>query len=428
MSQLDLQAIAERALELMLAQGFEHAQSSARLTQLTELNIELNRPSLLRSTETHRLGLLGLVGGRKAATELSDLSEHALREAVAALHADAAGAPADEANAVSAGQRADIVQGPQHPDVDLLASQVQALLEFRACETPKMMLSEGCASHTLTQTCTLTSGGSVLASRIGALSLMASGSARDGKRASSFNDAGGQTHDLAAQPAQAHFGIEAMMRESERQVDPSALKAHFTGDVVLTPYAVVDLLDWFQSQISDDRLIAGTSLYARRVGQAIASPLLHLHSRFDAPGVAAISADAFATPALAVLDSGMLRSLTPSLYGSRKTGLPHVPVASGGWSIAAGSTPLADLLRGVTRGVLVGRFSMGMPSPGGDFSGVVKNSFLIEDGQVGTALSGVMAAGNMARMLEAVSAVSAERIDTGAWHLPWLRIGGLHFS
>jgi hypothetical protein len=39
-----------------------------------------------------------------------------------------------------------------------------------------------------------------------------------------------------------------------------------------------------------------------------------------------------------------------------------------------------------------------------------------------------MAAGNMARMLEAVSAVSAERIDTGAWHLPWLRIGGLHFS
>lgn len=62
------------------------------------------------------------MGGRKAATELSDLSEGALREAVAALHADAAGAPADTANAVSAGQRADIVQGPQAPDVDVLAA------------------------------------------------------------------------------------------------------------------------------------------------------------------------------------------------------------------------------------------------------------------------------------------------------------------
>ena len=78
--------------------------------------------------------------------------------------------------------------------------------------------------------------------------------------------------------------------------------------------------------------------------------------------------------------------------------------------------------------MLVGRFSMGNPSPAGDFSGVVKNSFLIESGQVGNALSGVMAAGNMARMLEAVLAVSAERIDTGDWQLPWLRIGGLHFS
>ena len=428
MQTIDLHAAAERALTLMLAQGFEHAQSSARLSRLTELNIELNRPSLLRSTETHRLALLGLVGGRKAATELSDLSDAALREAVAALHADAAGAPADAANAVSAGQRADIVQGPQEPDVDLLAAQVQGLLDFRARETPKMMLSEGSASHTLTQTCILTSGGSALNSRIGAWALMASGSARDGKRASSFSDAGGQSHDLAAQPAHTHFGIEAMMREAERQVDPSPLAAHFTGDVVLTPYAVVDLLQWLQNQISDNSLIAGTSLYAHRVGQVIASPLLHLHSRFDAPGVAAVSVDAFATPALDVLSGGVLHTLTPSLYGSRKTGLPHVPVAGGGWSIAAGATPLAALLRGVERGVLVGRFSMGNPSPAGDFSGVVKNSFLIESGQVGNALSGVMAAGNMARMLEAVLAVSAERIDTGDWQLPWLRIGGLHFS
>jgi len=428
MPTLDLHAAAERALQLMLAQGFEHAQSSARLSQLTELNIELNRPSLLRNTETHRLGLLGLVGGRKAATELSDLSDSALRAAVAALHADAAGAPADTANAVSAGQHADIVQGPQQPDVDLLAAQVQGLLDFRARETPKMMLAEGSASHTLTQTCTLTSGGSVLSSRIGAWGLEASGSARDGKRASSFSGAGGRSHDLAAQPPQAHFGLEAMMREAERQVDPVPLAAHFTGDVVLTPYAVVDLLQWLQGQISDDRLIASTSLYAHRVGQAIASPLLHLHSRFDAPGVAAVSADAFATPALEILSGGVLHTLTPSLYGSRKTGLPHVPVAAGGWSIAAGATPLAALLRGVERGVLVGRFSMGNPSPAGDFSGVVKNSFLIDGGHVGHALSGVMAAGNMARMLEAVLAVSVERIDTGDWQLPWLRIGGLHFS
>jgi PmbA protein len=31
-------------------------------------------------------------------------------------------------------------------------------------------------------------------------------------------------------------------------------------------------------------------------------------------------------------------------------------------------------------------------------------------------------------MLRDVNAVSRERLDTGATLLPWLRIGGLHFS
>ena len=39
-----------------------------------------------------------------------------------------------------------------------------------------------------------------------------------------------------------------------------------------------------------------------------------------------------------------------------------------------------------------------------------------------------MISGNIARMLHDVLAVSAERIDTGVLVLPWLRIGGLHFS
>jgi PmbA protein len=425
---IDLRGHAQRALEAMLAQGFEHAQAGARVTRLAELNFELNVPSLLRSTETHRLALLGLVGGRKAATELSDFSEAALREAVAALHADVLGAPADEANAVSAGQQADIVQGPQAPDLDLLAAKVQELLDFRARETPGFQLKEGSAAHTLVRSHTVTSGGSALASRVGAWSLAVSGSAREGGKTSSFNYAGGDTHDMAAQPAAAQFGIDAMMREAERQTNPRPLGGNFTGDVVLTPNAVADVLEWLQGQIGDERLIPGTSLYAKRVGERIASPLLSLRSRFDSPGVAAISADAFATPPLQVLDAGVLKTLTPSLYGSRKTRLPHMPVAAAGWAIDAGATPLTALLAGVERGVLVGRLSMGSPGPNGDFSGVVKNSFLLEGGRVGAALSGAMAAGNMAQMLEAVLAVSAERIDTGAWCLPWLRIGGLHFS
>ena len=104
------------------------------------------------------------------------------------------------------------------------------------------------------------------------------------------------------------------------------------------------------------------------------------------------------------------------------------PRPAGGWALDAGTTPLAELIAAVPHGALVDRLSMGAPAANGDFSGVIKNSFVIEGGVVGAALSEAMINGNMARMLLDVAAVSRERIDTGALLLPWLRIGGLHFS
>ena len=36
--------------------------------------------------------------------------------------------------------------------------------------------------------------------------------------------------------------------------------------------------------------------------------------------------------------------------------------------------------------------------------------------------------GNVAQMLRDVVGVSAERIDTGGWYMPWVRVFGLHFT
>ena len=83
---------------------------------------------------------------------------------------------------------------------------------------------------------------------------------------------------------------------------------------------------------------------------------------------------------------------------------------------------------GITRGAVVNRLSMASPAPNGDFSGVIKNSFRIDRGEIGPALSETMINGNMARLLEAVSAVSAEHLDSGGEDFPWLRVGGLNFS
>jgi PmbA protein len=423
----DLQRAAETALQQMREQGFDHAQVSAMHTAQDEVNLNHNEASLLRSTENLKLSLLGIAGGRMASTELADWQPDAVRERIVQLKADVQSAPQDEANAVSGGEQAAIVQGPQQADLALLAAKVAELLAFRERETPKMQLDEGAARHLLQRSHTLTSGGSRLVSSVGWYAVDVFGTARDGKQASSFNYTGGAADELAGRHAAEHFGIGEMMRDTEQQIVTQPLGGRFTGEVVFTPPAVADLLGWLLGQLADTQLIAGSSLYRERVGQAIASPLLTLKSRFQAPGVAPLSADAFNTPPVEVLARGVLRTLTPSLYGSRKTGLPHVPVA-GGWEIEAGDTPRTQLLAGLQRGAVVGRLSMGNPAPNGDFSAVIKNSFAVENGVVGPAISEVMIAGNMARMLREVVAVSRERLDTGSRLLPWIRIGGLHFS
>lgn len=425
---MNLQQTTEKALALMHRQGFDAAMVEASEHQLAELNVAHDEPALMRSTARHKLSLLGLLDGRRASTEIGDLSDDAVAQAVTDLLAATRSAPQDDANAVSTGQQADLQQGPMDADPAAMADRMADLLAWRAAHTPSATLEEAIVAHHRRRAHVATSGGSSLASRLGWYQLMAMATAREGEQSSSFNYAEGSCHALGGTPTAQRFGIGTMLNDLCRQVHTQALTARFTGDVVLTPQAVDSLLGWLRGQLADLALIAGTSLYRDQVGAVIASPLLGLTSRFNAPGVAALSGDGFVAAPVELLRDGRLLTLTPSLYGSRKTGLPHVPVAAGGWALAAGSTPLAELIGGVQRGAIVGRLSMGMPAATGNFSGVIKNSFLIEGGRAGAALSEVMITGNMAQMLRDVVAVSTERLDTGDTLLPWLRIGGLHFS
>lgn len=428
MGAISMRDTVEGALAEMRTRGFDAAQATIVARRQDEVNIALNEPSLLRSTDSQRLLLLGILDGRRASTELTDLHADSVREGVQALLAAARSAPQDAANRVSSGQKARIVQGPQESDVGLLTEKARELLEFGKSRTPRVILGEALAAHTLVRSHALTSGGSDLESQVGHHTIDLFGTAREGQKTSSFAATGGDTHDVGAHHATEFFGIAELLMHLERSIHTHPVDGHFVGDVVLAPAAVADLVEWLLGQLCDEALIAGSSVYRDRVGEAVGSPLLTLRSRFDAPGVTALTMDAFVAKPVEVLGKGVLKTLTPSLYGSLKTGLPHVPTASGGWELLAGDTPREALVSDTRKGALVGRLSMGRPASNGDFSGVIKNSFAIDGGTVGAALSETMITGNVAKMLKDVLAVSRERIDTGALALPWLRVGGLHFS
>ena len=78
----------------------------------------------------------------------------------------------------------------------------------------------------------------------------------------------------------------------------------------------------------------------------------------------------------------------------------------GAWVVDAGATPLDAMIRDVKAGILITRFSGGRPNDKGDFSGIAKNSYYIENGAVAYPISETMVSGNMAALLTNIVAIS----------------------
>jgi PmbA protein len=442
MSAKSTDTLAQIVVKRMLKKGFTDAQVFDTETTLTEVNIENNVPSLLRSTVARKLTLQGLqfdaVSGqnRKVSGECSDLSEAGIEQVIDGLLATCGSAPLSEAYTVSHAQKASISQGPLKPSMKDMTQAAASLLSWRARKVPLVKIGGGTTFHKLEQRSIASSQGTHVLARIGYYGASAFANASDSTRSSSFNMADGACHQLNTKALFNQFAIAEVLSTLPEQMETTRLTENFSGDVVLSTQAVQDLVSWLIGQLSDGALLSGTSTLMKSLNEAVASPSFTLRSRFDAPSVLAISAEGFLCKPITVVKSGVLKTLLPSDYASRKLGLKRVaiPVAQGmfaqphGWEVAAGKQSSKALIASVKQGALVGRLSMGAPASNGNFSGVIKNSFLIRNGTVQQALSETMISGNMREMLLNIIGASKERVDTGAFLLPKLCISGLKFS
>ena len=84
---------AHQVLDALRRQGFEHAQVSVADTQRCELNLAHNEPSLLRSNASRKLSASGIVDGRRASAEGSDLSADGVAALIEQLWTSARSAP-----------------------------------------------------------------------------------------------------------------------------------------------------------------------------------------------------------------------------------------------------------------------------------------------------------------------------------------------
>lgn len=424
--------ITRKAVEALKSAGADKAQAALSRGEQSELNVDAGRMSLYRSTANVSVGMTAIADGRKGSVSLNRFDDDSIRTAAADALSLARSSEPDPANDISPARPLErFSKGDSEPDSAAMYDRLREFIDYSKSHYPTTRLEQCVLNFGRGQSCYTNSNGAEFEEHSGVYSFFAMFTSKEGEDASSFNYSGATQRSLSK--ALKDWGsIDLLMRQSTEQIRVSPVKGSFTGDVILTPDCLGDFIAYLDGvYLGDYSLITGNSPWKGKLGQAVISPLVTIHSNPNGPDIEAgysFTGDGFRAENCALVEKGVLRNFTLGLYGSNKTGKPRCPSGGGAIIVEPGQSPLNDMIKDVKRGLIVARFSGGSPSDNGDFSGVAKNSYLIEDGRVVRPVGETMIAGNVGALFGAVRAVSQERVDYGSAILPYLLAGGMSIS
>ena len=262
------------------------------------------------------------------------------------------------------------------------------------------------------------------------------GFARDGQDGSSFD---------------AEYAISCKLQDIDpasvgRKLADRVVKAlgattvpSFKGNIILTPYAGLDLLIGpFVFSINAENVQNGQSQWKGKLGSKVASPLLSITDDPTLPagvGSTAFDREGVSIKPLKVLECGVLNHYLYNCYTARKDGLEsnghavgtdqNVPgIGVTNLVVAPGETPVKEMIEGISRGLVVNRYSGSVDPISGDFSGVVKGGHYVESGEIVKPVKEVMIAGNIYELLSRIVAISKEVVRLGNVSLPYVEMDG----
>ena len=430
--QFDGTALVRLACECAGKNGADKAQAKLSRNEKYELNVDTGKMSLYRTLVNVELGITAYKENRKGSVLINRYDDEAIKKAAGdALELAKAGEP-DSANDISPEHVLECFEsGPKEADSSVMYDRLNGFITYCASNFPDTKLEQCILDFDFRETFFSNSNGAEFLERRGLYGFFAMFVTKAGSQSSGFNHSGAVHGNLAKELWQ-WGNVNELMRQSTEQTDVKPVKGSFTGDIIITPDCLGDFIRFVAGvYLGDYALITGNSPWKDKLGKLVASPLLTLRSEPAGPSVEAgysFTGDGFRSVNCNLIENGILKNFTLGLYGSNKTGKPRCPSGGGAHIVQNGTSSLAAMITDVKKGLLLGRFSGGSPSDNGDFSGVAKNSYLIEDGKITQPVGETMIAGNLGDLFKDIRAVSSEEINYGWKIMPWVLSGNVSIS
>ena len=428
----NIRDIADSFDKIIKDKGIEKYKYTLTESEKRELNVENGEFKLFRTVFSNSGSIKVFKDNKIGSASGNDLSEEALESFAADALAAAESSPEDPAHDIAPYVEPHIFkQGILEPDIDKFLERLKEFLATVAKEYPLVKIIQSTGSYDRWNWLSRNSNGTEFEGFGGQYGFSIEICASDGTNTTGFDYTGIGTNDLD-KPFIELGTIRRHIVDIQNSLVTENVEGKFEGTVIFTPELTGEFIGGvLGNYCGEGVVIDGTSQWLDKVGEKVADEKLTV--RFD-PYDERINmgeratANGFLSEPYTVIEKGVLKTHQLSLYGANKTGRPLVK--NTGWDIIIepGDTSYDDMLASVKKGIILGRFSGGSPGANGEFSGVAKNSFLVEDGKVKCALSECMISGNLGEVVKNIRSISKELICDGGSVLPYMAVDGIVIS
>jgi len=397
-----------------------------------ELNLENGGFKLLRTVFSNSASLRVFQGAKMGAASGNDITETGLEKLAAAAKAAAESASEDPCHDIAPDQGKDVfLQGNTEPDMDRFIERIKEFLKTAAEEYPKVRIMSGIGSYDRWNWISRNSNGTEFEARAGQYHFSVEICASNGDKTTGLDYTGFSTKTLDV-PFMEMGDLRRRLEDIQKSIEPERIQGKFEGPVIITPGCAEDFIFMTLSNyIGEGVIVNGTSQWLDKVGEQVADEKLTISLKpFDDRIVTGerATANGFRTEEVTLIDKGVLKTHWLSLYGSNKTGRPVVKNTGSDLVVEPGDKTLEELIASVDKGLILGGFSGGNPGTNGEFSGVAKNSFLIENGKVKCAVTETMVNGNLAEAFRHIRGISREVLCNGRSVVPYIAVDGIVIS
>ena len=425
--------IASRILDKVKEKGADMAHCSVRESETREFNVDGNEFSLFRTLFNRYVGITVFFGGKKGSVSINRFDDESVDEAIENCIAAASIATPDTAWELASGNgERHFSRGALIPDTEKLFFRTKELAEDIKKRHPKIIMEQMITEHVCSKGVYMSTTGNCYFSESGKYVAELMYSAHEGEKSTSFFGSDVTVTDLDKPFIDCAF-IERELTDIENQIESASTEGKFTGTVVFTPGCLISTVfsNICGNFASDGVLLDGTSLWKDKLGQKVADERITVS--FNPSDERIVNGEIFTGEGYLSEDydfikDGVLNSFMLSQYVANKTGNERAKNSSFAMVIKNGETPLEDIIKNIEKGVIIGRFSGGQPGTNGEFSGVAKNGFFIENGKIGRAISETMISGNLASMLNNLVAISKETLVDGTVVAPYMAFDGITVS